>query len=161
MNRNISLFLLVTVLCSCNYKRISRTDYVIAKYDHLLVSDSPTQMNDPDSESNHSAEVIYSIIIQNTSKDITYEVLTENAKFQINNSDGTVDCQTFKDEKKLAKISPNQKARIDCTINVTATSSNHLLVKDSIGVLQVPYKSPNQAPKLMTFKYSLRVEDFE
>jgi hypothetical protein len=150
-----SAIITLSLLSACS-TWVTRTDYNLTNYDEMVVTDSQSERQ-PTKISSSRLQVDQSILIQNISEKLNYSIEAQSARFNINGESVEAKCEQFKGSSGEIILAPKQKIRIDCHVELSPTRQNRLANRDSIGVLEIPYKG-DASP--MKFNYFLKVEDF-
>lgn len=157
----LSVLIAMFLFTGCSVPR-SRSEYAVEQADELVTSNSVMLQEHPRPEKRESGsyEIKYPVLLQNVSKTSDYTILLKESAFKIKDWATPAQCSFYKSVNKGARVGPGQKVRIDCKITVKPDASNKLLSRDIFGTLVIPYLHKG-ATKTLSFKYNLKIEDFE
>jgi hypothetical protein len=160
MFRFATVLVVLFVSLACSHQPILRSDYALNAQGDIVYSNSPTfLLTQPvKAKEDGSIDLEYSVILQNTSKEISHKVYFKKASFTINDDSLTAICEGIPLSGDVIELPAGKKGTITCRITVVANEKNQMRQKDAVAYLKIPFDGGDEP---LTFRYPFRIEDFE
>jgi hypothetical protein len=152
--RLFSLALLFTFGCAPAFLiRENRVKYQLEQHDDLMSSTADMHpRNQVPTRTATGVRIFSKVLIQNTSKDLTYQLAIEKAVLSVSGTAMPAKCVANLSQQSQIAANPGSKVLVECSAELSTKDVPTLASRDEFAEFQIPY---------IAVLYKLKAEDFQ